>query len=182
MHRFTLSHPSRAGALVALGRRWPGGVATGTSPGVARPEVPYRSSAGKAPPSKPEPDDGGLDQVAFDQRRLKKAKVEAEAAKYRAENATRQVRYRAGLAFVLALGAAALAAPAVMDGGGHVPRRLGRVVVLAPALLFYSLFTLYAGTGGADSLDEAPQWVRYGGIVAALVGAALGFGILFSVM
>jgi len=104
--------------------------------------------------------------------------IEGKGDAERVALATRQERMRAGLVFVLALAALALAAPALSEPHVRV-RGVARLVIVGGALLGYAGYTLFAGTGGSESVDRLPRHVIAGQIIAAVIGGTLGGLVLW---
>jgi hypothetical protein len=150
----------------------PGGPSTLAT--VSKPESPYRApSPSRKALARSAPDDDGLDASAFQRKQDRRQAIEARADEERVALASRQLRMRAGLAFGLGAAALALAAPALSEPHVRV-RGVARLVILGGALLGYAGYTLFAGTGGSESVDRLPRQVVAGQVVAAVIGATLG--------
>lgn len=132
---------------------------------------PYRAHQG-APPPEPRGriEDDGLDAGAFARRMKKREQIEAQASERRADDAQRRTRLAALGVFVLST---------FMLVGQITRGRMGLVVLLGAAMGAAG-FALVAGTGGAESVREAPAWVQTGLAISAMAGAAcLGLLVLW---
>ena len=140
---------------------------------------PYRS------PSRPStrerapvgPPSDGLDEAALER------KVAALRARHRAQEATGRQAEIDGTAFWMRARGALIVVIAVAAGGlglssGFHGRGV-RLAILVPAFLLTGLWMLVFGAGGAPSYREAPGWVKAGGAIAVILGAAIGLAILF---
>jgi hypothetical protein len=132
---------------------------------------PYRSPS--APAERRPGGDDGLDLGSLARQKSRRKMDDIIEAANREAIAARQARLRGGLSLVVGIGISAVVIPAVL-----APIRLHFESYLAllagPALVAFGVWTLILGARSAEVPDDAPPWVRYGGGLSALAGAAVG--------
>lgn len=139
---------------------------------------PYRAPSRPREPPRPAPPANELDQAAFERtesaRRTRHRAEMDRGRKLDVDGTAFWVRARGAAIVALALPAGALGWAADFHGRGGA-----RIALVAPALLLTGLFLLLFGAGGAPSYAEAPTWIKAGTAIAACVGLAIGFVLLF---